>query len=62
VPIGLLFVVVYGGFMKDIREAYGGYQVGILNGSHIIWIILGVTLILSFVLQGIKTRTAKGGK
>lgn len=59
VPAGLLFVVVYGGFMKDIREAYGGYQVGILNGSQIIWLILVVTLILSFVLQAIKTRGPK---
>lgn len=59
VPAGLLFVVIYGGFMKDIREAYGGYQVGILNGSQIIWLILVVTLILSFVLQAIKTRGPK---
>jgi len=59
VPVGLLFVVIYGGFMKDLREAYGGYQVGILNGSHIIWLILGVTLILSFVLQAVKTKGPK---
>jgi len=62
VPAGLLFVVIYGGFMNDVPEAYGGYQVGILNGSHIIWIILGVTLIFSFVLQAIKTRGPKGGE
>ena len=60
VPAGLLFVVIYGGFMKEIPEAYGGYQIGMLNGSHIIWIILGVTLILSFVLQSIKTKGPKG--
>jgi NSS family neurotransmitter:Na+ symporter len=59
VPIGLLFVVIRGGFIVDIPEAYGGYQIGILNGSHIIWIILGVTLILSFVLQAIKTKGPK---
>ena len=53
VPAALLFVVIYGGFMNDIPEAYEGYQVGVLNGSHIIWIILGVTLILSFVFQAI---------
>jgi len=56
VPAGLLFVVIYGGFVHDIPEAYGGYQVGILNGSHIIWIILIVTLGLSFLLQSRKTR------
>jgi len=62
VPAGLLFVVIYGGFMNDIPAPYEGYQVGILSGSHIIWIILGVTLILSFVLQAVKTRGPKGGE
>jgi NSS family neurotransmitter:Na+ symporter len=62
VPAGLLFVVIYGGFMNDVPEAYEGYQVGVLNGSHIIWIILGVTLIFSFLLQAIKTRGPKGGE
>jgi len=62
VPAGLLFVVIYGGFMNDVPEAYGGYQVGMLNGSHIIWIVLGVTLILSFVLQAVKTRGPRGGE
>ena len=62
VPVALLFVVIYGGFMKDIPAAYEGYQVGILNGSHIIWIILIVTLGLSFWLQAVKTRTPKGGE
>lgn len=56
VPAGLIFVVIYGGFMTDIPEAYGGYQVGPFNGSHIIWLILGVTLILSFVLNKVRTR------
>ena len=48
--------------MNDIPEPYEGYQVGILGGSHIIWIVLGVTLILSFVLQAVKTRAPKGGE
>jgi len=60
VPAGLFFVVIVGGFMKDIPEAYGGYEVGALGGSHIIWIILGVTLVLSFVFQAIKTKGVSG--
>ncbi|MCF8111492.1 MAG: sodium-dependent transporter [Desulfobacteraceae bacterium] len=55
-PVGLIFVLVYGGFMQDIPKAYGGYEIGILNGSHVVWIILLVTLVASFVLQKIKTR------
>jgi neurotransmitter:Na+ symporter, NSS family len=63
VPALILFVVIYGGFMSDIKEAYGGYEIGPINGSHVIWIILGVTLILSFVLQFVKTKeTGKGEK
>ncbi len=62
VPAALLFVVIYGGFMNDVPKPYSGYQVGILNGSHIVWIILGVTLILSFVLQAVKTKTSQGGE
>jgi len=59
VPAGLLFVVIRGGFMKDIApEGYEGY----FSWSWPIWAILGVTLILSFVLQAVKTRTAKGGE
>jgi len=59
VPVGLLFVVIYGGFMKDIApEGYEGY----FNWSWPIWVILIVTLGLSFVLQQVKTRTAKGGE
>jgi len=58
VPAGLLFVVIYGGFKEDIANPYGGYQIGALNGSHIIWIILVVTLVLSFVLQQAKTRVS----
>ena len=59
VPVGLLFVVIWGGFRNDLFAAYEGYQVGVLNGSHIIWIILGVTLILSLVLNAIKTKGPK---
>jgi len=62
VPAGLLFVVIYGGFMNEIPDAYGGYQLGPLNGSHIIWIILVVTLGLSFWLQSAKTRGLKAPK
>jgi len=56
VPLGLLFVVVYGGFMKDIAEPYGGYP---LWAANFIWIVLGATLIFSFLLQAIKTRKPK---
>jgi len=59
VPAGLLFVVIYGGFMKDIAEPYGGYP---LWAASMIWVILVVTLILSFVLQAVKTRTPQGGE
>jgi NSS family neurotransmitter:Na+ symporter len=59
VPAGLLFVVIYGGFMKDIApEGYEGY----FNWSWPIWTILGATLVFSFVLQAIKTRGPKGGE
>ena len=61
VPVALIFVLIYGGFMQDIPEAYEGYEIGFLNGSHIIWIVLVVTLVLSFVLQSFKSRS-KGGK
>jgi len=59
VPAGLLFVVIYGGFMKDIAKPYEGYP---LWAASMIWVILGVTLILSFLLQAIKTRTPGGGE
>ena len=59
IPASLLFVVIYGGFMKDIATPYGGYP---LWAASMIWVILIVTLILSFLLQAIKTRTAKGGE
>lgn len=56
VPIALFFVMIYGGFMNDIPNAYEGYQVGPFNGSHILWLILGVGLIISFALQMVRTR------
>jgi len=56
VPAGLLFVVIYGGFMKDIATPYGGYP---LWAASMIWVILAVTLGLSFWLQAIKTRAPK---
>ena len=59
VPAGLLFVVIQGGFVKDFVEPYGGYPVW---AASMVWVILVVTLVLSFVLQAIKTRTPKGGE
>ena len=56
VPAGLLFVVIYGGFMKDIAAPYEGYP---LWAASMIWVILAVTLILSFVFQAIKTKGPK---
>jgi len=57
-PAGLIFVLIYGGFMKDIApEGYEGY----FNWSWPIWTILGITLVFSFLLQAIKTRGPKGG-
>lgn len=58
-PVGLLFVVIYGGFMSDVPAAYGGYSLGPLNGSHVIWIVLGVTLIASFILQSFKGKSER---
>ena len=57
VPIGLLFVVIYGGFMKDLASPYEGYST-----AWIIWALLIGTLILSFIFQMVRTRTPKGGK
>jgi len=53
VPAALLFVVIYGGFVQDLAEPYGGYG----NWAWSIWILLAVTLIASFVLQSCKTKT-----
>ncbi len=58
VPAGLLFVVIYGGFMSDLRKPYEGYP---LWAASMIWVILIVTLIISFILGGIKTKPGKGG-
>jgi len=57
VPAGLLFVVIYGGFMQDIVSPYEGYST-----AWIIWALLIVTLILSFIFQMVRTRTPKGGE
>ena len=59
VPLGLLFVVIYGGFMQDIPTSYGGYP---RWATNVMWIILGVTLLLSFVFQAIKTKGPKEGE
>jgi len=59
VPASLLFVVIYGGFMKDIAAPYEGYPVW---AASMIWVILVVTLGLSFVLQSVKTKGPKGGE
>jgi NSS family neurotransmitter:Na+ symporter len=53
VPVALLAVVIYGGFMEDLSESYGGYP---LWASSFIWVVLVVTLILSFVLGSLKTK------
>ena len=53
------FVVIYGGFMKDIAAPYEGYPVW---AASMIWVILVVTLGLSFWLQAVKTKGPKGGE
>lgn len=53
-PVGLLFVVIYGGFAKDLVEPYGGYP---LWAASMIWVLLIVTLGLSFLLQRHKGAT-----
>ena len=55
-PVGLLYVVIYGGFAKDLVAPYEGYP---LWAASMIWVILAVTLALSFVLQAVKTKTPK---
>jgi len=59
VPLGLLFVVIYGGFLQDIPTSYGGYP---RWATNVMWIILGVTLLLSFWFQAIKTKGPKEGE
>jgi NSS family neurotransmitter:Na+ symporter len=53
VPVGLLFVVIKGGFIVDLKASYGGYPTW---ASSFIWVVLVVTLILSFVLGKLKTK------
>jgi len=59
VPAGLIFVVIYGGFMKDVTSA--GYE-SYFNWSWPIWVILAATLGFSFWLQAAKTRGLKPPK
>jgi Na+-dependent transporters of the SNF family len=53
VPIGLGFVVIGGGFIKDLTAPYGDYPPW---AASMIWVILVVTLILSFVFQYFKSK------
>jgi NSS family neurotransmitter:Na+ symporter len=53
VPLGLLFVVIYGGFAQDIPTSYGGYP---RWASSFIWVALAVTLGLAFLFASYKTR------
>ncbi|MBN1153187.1 MAG: sodium-dependent transporter [Dehalococcoidia bacterium] len=53
IPAALIFVLVYGGFMNDIPNSYGGYP---RWASNAIWGTLIVTLILSFILGGMKGK------
>ena len=56
IPAVLIFVAIYGGFMNDIPNSYGGYP---RWASNAIWGVLIVTLILSFVLGSMKTKGRK---
>ena len=53
IPAALIFVLIYGGFLKDIPESYGGYP---RWASNAIWGTLAVTLILSFVLGAMRSK------
>ncbi|MDD5605160.1 MAG: sodium-dependent transporter [Dehalococcoidales bacterium] len=64
VPLGLLFCVIYGGFVQDLaylwdssKTEYGGYGLG----SLWIWGILLITLLISIGLSLLKSRK-KGDK
>jgi NSS family neurotransmitter:Na+ symporter len=59
VPLGAIFVVVYGGFMKDFVTPYGGYP---MWAAAFVWILLAVTFILSWIFQGFKTREPRPEK
>jgi len=56
VPVGAIFVVVYGGFMKDLPAEYGGYPKW---AAAFVWFTLIATFILSWIFQAFKTREAK---
>lgn len=59
VPAALLFVVVYGGFRNDLAKPYEGYP---LWAASMIWVVLVGTLVVSFILQSVKTKAGKGGE
>ncbi|MCF8031325.1 MAG: sodium-dependent transporter [Desulfohalobiaceae bacterium] len=54
-PIVLLFVVIYGGFVKDLSEPYGGYPVW---AASMIFVLLVVTLGVSFLPQLVKSGSS----
>ena len=53
IPVALIFVLVYGGFMNDTPNSYAGYP---RWASNAIWGTLVITLILSFILGSMKTK------
>jgi neurotransmitter:Na+ symporter, NSS family len=56
VPVGILLLVITGGFMEDLKAPYGGYPAWAAN---MIWVILGVTLVISIGLNLLKTKGPK---
>jgi len=59
VPAILLFVVIYGGFMKDLAKPYEGYP---MWAASMIWVVLVGTLVIAFILQSAKAKAQKGGE
>jgi len=56
VPAGILLLLITGGFMEDLKTPYGGYPAWAAN---MIWVTLGVTLVISFILGRLKTKGPK---